>query len=86
MKRYSEEEKAEILLEVESVGNVNAVARKHNIPQSTIQSWLKRGLKRKKDDLVSENRTLKKELCKKDLEIAILKDLVKKTHQVFAKE
>ena len=44
MKRYTEEEKAEILKEVESLRNVSLVAKKHGMPATTIQNWIRKGL------------------------------------------
>ena len=38
MKRYTEEEKIEILKEVESLENVSLVAKKHGMPITTIQN------------------------------------------------
>lgn len=85
-KSYSLEEKQQILREVEDTGNVLVVARKHNIPQSTIHSWIRssnRSELRKREVSV---RQLKKQLLDKDLEIKILKDLLKKTNQAWLKE
>ena len=80
MKRYTKEEKAEILKEVGSLGNVSFVAKKHGMPSTTIQNWIKKGLQ-KSDP--SETRKLKKRVCELELQNSILKDLLKKTHQVF---
>ena len=43
MKRYSEEEKSEILKEVESLGNINLVCRKRGITHTTVHNWIKKG-------------------------------------------
>lgn len=42
LKRYTKEEKAEILKEVESLGNVSLVAKKHVMPSTTIQNWIRK--------------------------------------------
>ena len=80
MKRYTEEEKIEILKEVESLGNVSLVAKKHGMPTTTIQNWIRKGLNQSDS---SEIRRLKKTVSQQKLQISILKDLLKKTHQVF---
>ena len=80
MKRYTGEEKAEIFKEVESLGNVSFVAKKHGMPATTIQNWIRKGLSQSKS---SEVRKLKKTISQQELEISILKDLLKKTYQVF---
>lgn len=98
-KSYSEEIKEQILKEVQETGNVALVARTHNIPSTTINTWIKkrgtsgigstsRGPKSSSfnsnnynKEIEKENDQLKKLLGEKDLEIAILKDLLKKTNR-----
>lgn len=95
-KSYSEEFISQILKEVEETGNATLVARNHEIPPTTIYSWMKRRKSISKvgsargpksssfissstnKEMEKENETLKKLLGEKDLEIAILKDLIKK--------
>ena len=84
MRRYSAEEKAEILKDVESVGNIHAVCRKRGLSHTTIHNWLRQqGLKEKNGNYPAENRRLKKKIAELELKNSILKDLLKKTHQVF---
>ena len=42
MRRYTEEEKVEIFKEVESLRNVSLVAKKHGMPVTTIQNWIRK--------------------------------------------
>ena len=94
-KVYTQEMKDQIIKEVEETGNLNVVARRHEIAPSTVSTWIKRlkGANSKSKDITaitevtkqikeieSENDQLKKILGEKDLEIAILKDLLKKTN------
>ena len=72
MKRYSMEEKAEIFKEVENLGKVCLVAKKHGMPATTIQNWIRKGLNQSNS---SEVRRLKKAISQQKLEISILKDL-----------
>ena len=85
MRRYSDDEKAEILKEIESVGNIHAVCRKRGLSHTTtVHNWLKKqGLTEKNRNYPAENRRLKKKTAELELKNAILKDLLKKTHQVF---
>lgn len=84
MRRYSDEEKAEILKEIENVGNIHAVCRKRGLSHTTVHNWLKKQELNKKDtNYPAENRRLKKKIAELELKNAILKDLLKKTHQVF---
>lgn len=97
-KAYSEEFKEQILKEVDETGNMALVSRNHNIPSTTINTWIKRRKTGKSSgsrgpksssfnsnnhnkEIEKENDTLKKLLGEKDLEIAILKDLLKKTNR-----
>ena len=72
MKRYTEEEKIEILKEVESLGNVSLVAKKHGMPTTTIQNWIRKGLSQ------SDSSEIKKTISQQKLQISILKNLFKK--------
>ena len=84
MRRYSSEEKVEILKEVENVGNIHAVCRKRGLSHTTVHNWLrKQGLQEKNRNYPAENRRLKKKIAELELKNSILKDLLKKTHQVF---
>jgi transposase-like protein len=94
-KTYSIELKKQIITEVQQVKNVATIAKKHNIPISTIHSWLlklkSKSLLTKKeiqqvinsDSVVAELKNLKKTLSEKDYEIYLLKELLKKTYQVW---
>jgi transposase-like protein len=100
VKAYSDEFKEQVLREVDETGNVTLVARNHNIPTTTVNTWVKgRQIMRKSSssrgpkssnfnssnfskEVEKENDTLKKLLGEKDLEIAILKDLLKKTNRL----
>jgi transposase-like protein len=94
---YSKEFKEQILREIDETGDMTLVARNHNIPLSTVSTWVRRrkqgggssrgpksenfnSVKASKE-VEKENETLEKLLGEKDLEIAILKDLLKKTNR-----
>jgi transposase len=80
---YSSEEKDQILKEVTETGSVIAVANRHSMPDSTIHTWLS---KRKNSETIQKNqslRDLRKQLSERDLEISILKELLKKTNQAW---
>lgn len=99
-KPYTDEFKEQVLREVDETGNMTLVARNHNIPSTTVNTWMKRGKIIGKGGssrgpkssnfnsdnsnkiVEKENDTLKKLLGEKDLEIAILKDLLKKTNRL----
>jgi transposase-like protein len=93
-KRYSAEFKNKIIKEVKETGNASLVARKHDLVAGTVTRWVrdskknnsatnsdKYNINKDDSDLVKENDRLKKLLGEKDLELAILRDLLKKTNQ-----
>jgi len=85
--RYSDEEKLKIIAEARSSGNISATAKRYSISDVTIHGWMKKISKVKPEkDLHSELKKLKQQLADKELENAILKELVKKTVQVWTHE
>lgn len=93
---YSDEQKKRIVREALETGNAAAVARRHEINPNLIYRWIKKqreadGTARsankrsqalsKQRELERENSQLKTLLGEKELEIAILRDLVKKTNR-----
>lgn len=92
-KRYSQEFKDQIVKESLEVGNAAIVARKNDLSANMVSRWVREHknhnnirigpYNQSAKALESENEKLKKLLGEKDLEIAILKDLVKKTNPQF---
>ena len=82
---YTTEEKEQILNEVSETGNVAAVARKNDIPVGTIHNWLGKNKKgAKKNRKVNANlRAIKSQRDDLKLENKILKELLKKTYQIW---
>lgn len=78
--------KMKVLKEAEEVRNVSLVARKYSLKPSTVFTW-KKSLEGK-ERLSKEKgiKELKRELADKELENQILKELLKKTYQVWNKE
>jgi transposase-like protein len=85
--RYSDEEKLKIIAEAKTSGNISATAKRYSISDVTIHGWMKKLNKVKPDkDLHQEIKRLRQQLADRDLECSILKDLVKKTVQVWTHE
>jgi len=89
---YSQELKEQILSEVEVVKNVVVVAKKYEIPHSTIHTWLYKRNKKidfktdpqiKTELINNEIGQLKKKNLEQETRIQILEDLLKKTYQVW---
>lgn len=78
--KFSDELKDQILKEVETVGVIATVARKHNIDPKNIHNWLRVRTNKPKLDQARELRELKKKLEDAELENLVLKELLKKTY------
>lgn len=89
---YTEEEKLKISEEAKNSGNIAATAQRYNISDGTVHGWMRKyDIKKSKNKNNNqfdraEFKRLKKQLADKDLEISILKDLVKKTLQVWSSD
>lgn len=97
-KRYSPELKAQVVKDAVEVGNASIVARRHGLDVNMVSRWVREqnGSKnplsltsiraqRESNDpksLSVENDKLKKIIGEKELEIEILRDLLKKKNQV----
>lgn len=91
--RYPTEFKQQIIKEVIETGNATLVARKHDLVAGTVTRWMRESKQsnnytisskysnnKDSNSISKENDQLKKLLGEKDLEIAILRDLLKKTN------
>ena len=88
METYDEDLKARLIKEAKEVKNVALVARKYNIPKSTLQTWVSQDKKdtpekRAENEKALKIKELEKNLEARDLEIVVLKDLLKKSNQLW---
>jgi transposase len=85
--KYSDEEKLKIIAEARSSGNISSTAKRYSVSDVTIHGWIKKfNTSKPEKDLHAELKKLKQKLADRELEISILKDLVKKTVQVWTHE
>jgi transposase-like protein len=84
---YTQEFKSKIIEEVKEINSISPVAKKHSIPTSTIHGWVqgsKESVTYKKEiknkTLKNENKNLRNKLADAELELMILKDLLKKSY------
>ncbi len=80
---YTGEFKSQVLREVQETGNASLVARRHQVKPETVRRWVREAKREAHPDpdalsLADENERLKRLLGEKDLQIAILQDLLKK--------
>ncbi len=85
-KSYTSEFKEQILKECIETNKYNVVARKHNLPVTTVYTWIKRDKNKTRTQNTKGEKALKKELADVKLENKVLKELLKKTHQLWLKD
>jgi len=84
--RYSNELKYQVIKEVNETGSVQLVAKKHGLIARSVHNWM-RGHKNRDQILEQKKiRELTKALADSRLENELLRELVKKTMQVFASD
>lgn len=83
VKSYSKELREQVLKEVRDTGNMALVARNHGIAYATVVSWVgserRAPAKKRKQEL----KVLESRLRDAELENRILKELLKKTNQLW---
>lgn len=90
--KYSTDEKFKIIQEAKDSGNIAATAKRYNVSDVTIHGWIRKLITNKNSKKVAidssalEIKKLKKQLNDKELENSILKELVKKTVQIWSNE
>ena len=84
-KHYTTEFKAQLLKEVEDTGNMAAVAKAHGISTSTLYGWVLTTRTKKSKAGNESVQSLSKKLANAELEILVLKELLKKTNQAWLK-
>lgn len=83
---YTREQREQIVQEAQEVGNIRAVAEKHELNVRTVYGWVKAFKNKEKHHHRKSLRQLEKELAEKDLEVRVLKELLKKTTQTLIKD
>ncbi len=85
-KSYTSEFKEQILKECIETNKYNVVAKKHNLPVTTVYTWIKRDKNKNRIQNIKGQKAFKKELEDVKLENKVLKELLKKTHQLWLKD
>jgi transposase-like protein len=84
--RHPEDLRHRVAQECIDVGEIKSVAIKHGLSPKTVHKWVQNF---KNADAIEDRREfmkLKKQLADAHLENAVLKELLKKTYQVWNKE
>ncbi len=80
-KLFTEEFKAQILKEIQEVGNITLVCKKHDIRRTTVMIWLHKDKNKVKTAVQKQIKALNRKVKDQELEIEVLNSLLKKlTH------
>jgi transposase-like protein len=85
-KSYDKELKEQVVKECIETNNYAAVSSKHDIPVTTIYGWIKSHKNKQKKQSRNNVKELEVELKDVKLENRILKELLKKSHQLWLKD
>ena len=85
-KSYDKELKEQVVKECIETNNYAAVSSKHDIPVTTIYGWIRRHKNKQKKESRKNVKELETELKDVKLENDILKELLKKSHQLWLKD
>ena len=83
---YSKEFKSQIVKECMETNNHTVVAKKHDVPPTTVYTWFRKDKNKLRAKNGKSQRMLEKELADARIEIAVLKELLKKTNQLWLKD
>lgn len=86
MRQYSIDFKEQIVKEIEEVGNISLVCKKHGLNTSTVHGWLHGSKKQEKISDQKLARELQKKIKEQEHEILVLRALLKKTYPLWNNE
>jgi len=84
--RYEPEFREQILKEVEEVGNITLVCKKHGVKRTTVMNWLNRVRNKGKLAEQKQVRELNRKIRDQAEEIEVLRALLKKTYPLWNSE
>jgi len=80
---YASELKSQVIKEVQGVGNCTLVARRHGLNPKTVNNWVRHFENKDSIAETKKIRELEKTLKDRELEIEVLKSLLKKTYPLW---
>ena len=83
---HTKEFKNKLVKEAEETGNIKAVADKYGILPPTLYTWVRSFKNRDKNQTKKTVKQLQKELADSELEVKVLRELLKKTTQALIKD
>lgn len=86
MKQYTSEFKEQIIKEIQEVGNISLVCKKHNLKPSTAHGWLHAIKNKNKIADKKQSREYQKKIKDLELQVEVLTSLLKKTYPLWNNE
>ncbi len=83
---FTQEQREKITAEALEIGKIKIVADRYQIPVTLLYGWVKALKNKKIRESKKSDRDFEKELAERDLEIKILRELLKKTTQTLIKD
>ena len=83
---HSAELKEQVVKEIQEVGNISLVCKRHGLKPSTVHGWLH--LRKNKVQIVEkkQNREFQKKIKDLELQVEVLTSLLKKTYPLWNNE
>lgn len=86
MKQFPVDFKMQIVKEIQEVGNISLVCKKHGLKKTTVHGWLYKEKNKGKIVEQKQVRELNKKLREQEHEILVLRALLKKTYPLWNNE
>lgn len=83
---YTKEFRDQIIKEIKEVGNVSLVCKNHNLKQGTVHGWIHRTDNKIQIAEKKQNRANERRIKDLELEVAVLRSLLKKTYPLWNNE
>ncbi len=84
--KHAPEFKEQIVKEIKEVGSIVVVCRKHNLDSRTVWHWVHADQNKASIGKAKTVKELNKKILEQEMEIKVLKELLKKTIQVWNNE
>lgn len=86
MKMHSAELKEQVVKEIQEVGNISLVCKRHGLRPSTVHGWL--NIKKNKVQIAEkkQNKEFQKKIKDLELQVEVLTSLLKKTYPLWNNE
>lgn len=84
--KHSMEFKEQIVKEIQEVGNISLVCKKHSLKPSTVHGWLNKVKNKDKVAEKKQSREYQKKIKDLELQVEVLTSLLKKTYPLWNNE